>query len=162
MQMSSHACMFTYKHAQQSLQTLLQLTHIDFSLPGFSPISSRSCAAWCVYFVVLCLSEDRTGRDKGSSVGVFTANTAEENSCRRRKGRGLMAGPKQPDHFCCEKSPQSQEREGDTHFQQPDVSLVQVYFQYCKIQVNGKQNEYLSNHVHILIERSMSAHPFPF
>lgn len=51
-------------------------------------------ATWCVYFVVLCLSEDRTGRDKGSSVSVFTANTANVNSRRRRKGRRLMAGVK--------------------------------------------------------------------
>lgn len=78
------------------------LTHI-FLAPG-----------WCVCFAVLRLCEDRTGRDKGSSVGVFTANTAEENSLRRWRGSRLMATAKEPELSCCEKSPQSQESEQET------------------------------------------------
>lgn len=88
------------------------ISHTRFLAPKLLSNNSRSCAASCVYFVMLCLCKDRTGRDKGSPVGVFTANTVEENSFRRRWGRGLMAGAKQPDPSCCEKSPQSQE--GDT------------------------------------------------
>lgn len=80
----------------------------------------RQCAVtlWHTYswlrvdvYVLLRLCEDRTGRDKGSSVGVFTANTAEENSLRRWRGSRLMATAKELELSCCEKSPQSQESE---------------------------------------------------
>lgn len=89
----------THKHS---------LALIDFPLPGFPPISSWSCAAWCLNFDVLCLNKDRTGRDKGSSVAVFTANNAEQNSRGRWKGRGLMTASKYAGHSCCVNLPWSQ------------------------------------------------------
>lgn len=58
-------------------------------------------------YIVFCFASERTGKDKGSAVGMFTDNTAAENSCRRR--RGLMAGAKQLDHSCCENLFQSHE-----------------------------------------------------
>lgn len=66
--------------------------------------------SWCVCFATPVW----TGRDKGSSVGVFTANTAEENSLRRWRGSRLMATAKELELSCCEKSPQSQESEQET------------------------------------------------
>ena len=116
---SRQRCKCSHFHTRVHIQTLspVELTNTAasdahrFLAPRLLSYDSRSCAPWCVYFVVLCLCEDRTGRDKGSPVAVFTANTAEENSCVRWRGRGLMAGAKQPDPSCCEKSPQSQESE---------------------------------------------------
>lgn len=86
------------------------LALIDFSLPGFPPISSWGCAAWFVNFDVLFLHKDRTGKNKGSFNAVFTANNAEKNSCRRWKGRGLMTGTKEAGHSCCVNLPWSQKK----------------------------------------------------
>lgn len=52
-------------------------------------------AARCVNSHVLRLNKDRTGRDKGRFVAVFTANNAERTSCGRWRGRGLMTGTKE-------------------------------------------------------------------
>lgn len=60
-------------------------------------------------YILFCFASERTGKDKGSAVGIFTDNTAAENSCRRRNSRGLMAGAKQPDHSCCKNLFQSHE-----------------------------------------------------
>lgn len=103
--------MYIYSHTKPHSNTHKHsLGLIDFSLPGFPPISSWSCAAWCVNFDVLCLNKDRTGRDKGSFVAVFTANNAEKNSCRRWKGRGLMTGTKEAGHSCCVNLPWRQKK----------------------------------------------------
>lgn len=48
-----------------------------------APAAPRSGLPGCVYFVLLCLCEDSTGRDKGSPVGVFIVNSAGENSWTR-------------------------------------------------------------------------------
>lgn len=107
-------CKWSHFHMHVHIQTPTPQTASDAHrclAPRLLSYDSRSCATWCVYVVVLCPCEDRTGRDKGSLVAVFTANTAEENSYVRWRGRGLMAGAKQPDPSCCEKSPQSQESE---------------------------------------------------
>lgn len=62
---------------------------IDLCLP-LAPEAAR-----CVNSHVLCLNKDRTGRDEGRFMAVFTANNAERNSCRRWRGRGLMPGTKE-------------------------------------------------------------------
>lgn len=90
--LNMHVHIQTLTEVHSRAQKHYYISHTRFLAPKLLSNNSRSCAAWCVYFVVLCLCKDRTGRDKGSPVGVFTANTAEENSFRRRRGRGLMAG----------------------------------------------------------------------
>lgn len=94
-----HRCNFAYKHKQMYCAVTLWHTYSWLRVD---------------VYVLLRLCEDRTGRDKGSSVGVFTANTAEENSLRRWRGSRLMATAKELELSCCEKSPQSQESEQET------------------------------------------------
>lgn len=57
---------------------------IFFPLQGVCPIT-HSAALHGVYILFCFASEDRTGRDKGSPVGVFTSSgtmAAEENGWR--------------------------------------------------------------------------------
>lgn len=102
------SCLHTHKHNRALKRLCMRHKFISFLAPTCLLHSHLPCPAQCIHFTEQYV-KDRTGRDKGSTAGVFTANTVAENSCRRRKGRGLMAGAKPLDPSWCERSPQSQE-----------------------------------------------------
>lgn len=96
----THACSHTHTHTQIQTTTVavqctaeLMSTVISdtqcFLLPGFSSVApDPALLCVCILLCVApCMCEDRTGRDKGSPVGVFTANITEENSSGRRRGK---------------------------------------------------------------------------